>query len=353
MSRTISSPRAALSGYRSVIARLPPSYFSLVMATGIVVIAIDTRGMDDLALALGWFDVICYAVLVVLHALRVFYFPRRALADLVSHRRGPGYFTWVAGTSVLGSQFLYTHDNVGPAFVLWLIAVVLWLILTYAIFTAFVIKSHKPSLAAGINGQWLLAVVAAQSIAVLAAPLAVSDAYSYSLVLNFVALAFWLWGGMLYIWLIILIFYRLIFFCLAPQEITPAFWISMGAMAISTLAGAALVISTPTAPYLDSMRPFLEGITILYWVTGTFWLPLLISISIWRHFFRGVPFRYHSGNWGAVFPLGMYSVATYTLSIAMPLDFLIWIGDLFLVAAVLAWLLNIIGLGRRLWQIAT
>ena len=46
---------------------------------------------------------------------------------------------------------------------------------------------------------------------------------------------------MLYIWMIALIFYRFTFLPLTPGDLTPPYWINMGAMAISTLAGAALV----------------------------------------------------------------------------------------------------------------
>lgn len=46
------------------------------------------------------------------------------------------------------------------------VAAVLWVVLVYAILTAFTIAPHKPSLAEGINGGWLLAVVSTQSIAV-------------------------------------------------------------------------------------------------------------------------------------------------------------------------------------------
>ncbi len=49
---------------------------------------------------------------------------------------------------------------------LWVLALLLWLVLTYSIFTAFTVKQDKPPLDKGINGAWLLAVVATQSLAV-------------------------------------------------------------------------------------------------------------------------------------------------------------------------------------------
>ena len=83
----------------------------------------------------------------------------------------------------------------------------LWMLLTYVIFTAFTIKQKKPSLPEGINGGWLLAVVATEAVSQLATLL--SSAFpGHSDHLLFAALCLWLSGGMLYIWMISLIFYR-------------------------------------------------------------------------------------------------------------------------------------------------
>ena len=102
-------------------------------------------------------------------------------------------------------------------------------------------KQDKPALADGITGAWLIAVVATQSIAVLSGLLAAHAHQPYRLELNFLALSMWLWGGMLYIWMISLIFYRYAFFRFSPDDLAPPYWINMGAMAISTLAGAILI----------------------------------------------------------------------------------------------------------------
>jgi hypothetical protein len=46
--------------------------------------------------------------------------------------------------------------------------VVLWLGLTYAVFTGLVVEERKPTLAEGIHGGWLLAVVATRAFAYIA-----------------------------------------------------------------------------------------------------------------------------------------------------------------------------------------
>ena len=179
---------------------------------------------------------------MVLTILRFAWYPRALLADIADHQRGPGFFTLVAGSCVLGAQFVLIAGDYDVAAGLWGVAIVLWIVLTYGIFAALSIKKDKPTLAQGINGGWLLAVVSTQAIAVLSALIAAHWPQPYRLELNFLALSMWLWGGMLYIWMIALIFYRYTFFEFAPGDLSPPYWINMGAMAISTLAGSLLIV---------------------------------------------------------------------------------------------------------------
>jgi tellurite resistance protein TehA-like permease len=190
------------------LADLSPAYFGLVMATGIVSLTAHLLHYDTLAQALFGINLLAYAVLWLLTLLRAIHHPRRFFGDMIDHLRGPGYFTTVAGTNILGSQFILLYGDFGSASSLWGLAIVLWVGLTYTIFTVLTVKEHKPSLDRGINGGWLLAVVATQSMAVLAALIAAEIAQPLRLELNFFALSMWLWGGMLYIWMMSLIFYR-------------------------------------------------------------------------------------------------------------------------------------------------
>ncbi len=328
---------------RDVIRHLSPAYFAMVMATGIVSIASHLLDMPAMAYSLFWLNVLAYAVLCVLSTLRLIWFRGQVLHDLFDHARCSGFFTTVAATCVLGSQFIILWDAYGMAIGLWLLAVVLWLILTYSIFTTLTIKEEKPSLSEGINGSWLLAVVATQSIAVLSSKLSMHF-IDYKLVINFFAFSMWLWGGMQYIWMISLIFYRYTFFKFLPGDLSPPYWINMGAMAISTLAGALLIINTPDAPFLLSTLAFLKGFTIFYWATGTWWIPMLIILALWRHVYKRFPLSYDPLYWGAVFPLGMYTACTYEMAEAMRLDFLLPLPRYFIYVALAAWSMAFFGL---------
>ena len=328
----------------SDLSGMAPAYFGLVMATGIVSIAAHLQGWLRVAHALFYLNNVLYVILWVLTLARLLRFPRLLLDDLTDHLRGHGFFTTVAATAVLGSQHVLLRGHYRAALLLWGMALVLWIGLTYAIFMAMTAKEHKPTLNKGINGGWLLAVVATQSVAVLAALLAAHADQPYRLEFNFLALSMWLWGGMLYIWMMSLIFYRYTFFALAPGDLSPPYWINMGAMAISTLAGSLLILNAPDAPFLLSLLPFLKGFTVFYWATGTWWIPMLVLLSIWRHVYRRFPLRYDPLYWGAVFPLGMYAACTHQMLEAMDFGLLAFLPRLFLIVALMAWTLAFWGL---------
>ncbi|MBS1879558.1 MAG: tellurite resistance/C4-dicarboxylate transporter family protein [Actinobacteria bacterium] len=320
------------------------------MATGIISIGCYLMGPRPLAYVLFALNAVAYLVIWGITALRVRRYPRRVLEDLTSHQRGFGFLTAVAATGVLGAETIVIAHEFELAVVLLAIASVLWLALIYTVFTALTIKHDKPSLAQGISGTWLLAVVATQAIAVLTALLAAHWGQPLRLHANFVALSMWLFGGMLYIWIISLIFYRYTFFRFEPDDLAPPYWINMGAMAISVLAGSLLVENSgiSDAPFLHSLRPFLEGFTVFYWATGTWWIPIIAILAVWRYGYKRLPFEYDPLYWGAVFPLGMYAVATYRMAEALSLEFLEPLPQVFLGLALAAWAATFVGLLRRL-----
>lgn len=335
------------------IKTLSPTYFALVMATGIVSIASFLLDYYFIATSLFWLNIIAYFVLWILFILRIIHYPHEVIIDIIDHIKGTGFFTTVAATCVLGSQFILISENYFIASILWVLGILLWICLMYIIFTALTVKENKPTLDKGITGGWLLSVVATQSISVLSSLISNHLEQPYRLEMNFLALSMWLWGGMLYIWMISLIFYRYTFFIFSPGDLSPPYWINMGAMAISTLAGAVLIKNTPHAPFLLSVLPFLKGFTIFYWATGTWWIPMLIILAIWRHIYKRFPLVYDPLYWGAVFPIGMYTVCTFQIAQSMNLNFLYFIPQFFIYFTFIVWLAAFIGLFRRLIAVIT
>ncbi len=332
---------------RPSIARdLHPAYFAMVMATGIVSVAAQLRGLTHVAHALLWLNVVFYAVLWALTFRRIVSFRQQFLADLMDHGRCVGFFTTVAATCVLGNQFIVVELRPTVAITLWIFGIALWAVVTYSVLAILTVKPDKPSLAEGINGGWLVAVVAAQAVASLGGLVAPHLMATRDAALFF-ALIMWLGGGMLYVWIIALIFYRYTFFQLDPRQLAPPYWINMGAMAISTLAGTILVQNATGSPLLTQLQPFLIGLTLLFWATATWWIPLLLVLGAWRHLVRHVSIAYDAVYWSAVFPLGMYTACTHRLIKIVDQPYLDVIPQYLMYIALGAWIVTFAGLLHR------
>ena len=336
-------PKKQIGRIAGAIADLFPGYFALVMATGITSIAAFLSGMETVAWLLVFVNAAAFVVLWAMLLVRLVRFPRRVRDDLNDHVRGPGFFTVVAATCVLGSQLVIVASQVLIAAILWSIGIFCWIVIMYSFFTAVTVRDEKPPLQKGISGAWLIAAVATQSISVLGTLL--SQYFSpYTETILFFTICMFLIGCMLYLILITLIFYRFTFLEITRESLTPPYWINMGAVAITTLAGARLILASGEWSFLNEIRPFIIGFTLFFWSAGTWWIPLLFILGAWRHIYKRFPLRYDPQYWGMVFPLGMYTTCTFQLSKALNFAPLMIIPAIFVYLALAAWAAAFLGM---------
>jgi tellurite resistance protein TehA-like permease len=323
---------------------LTPGYFALVMATGIISVGMQLEGEDAISDSLLVVCVAAFVVLLTLTTWRFVAYRHAVVADFTDPRRAFGFFTFVAGTNVLGVRLGAAGANEVTA-VLLVLSGLAWLALGYVVpWTAVLGRQERPVVATA-NGTWFIWVVASQSVAVACATIEpVYDTARRDLAV--LAVMSWSVGVFLYAATGILVALRLMLYDFGPQELTPPYWVSMGALAITVLAGARIV-EMADAPMVASTRGLIAGLAVVFWAFATWLIPVLVAAGWWRHVRRGVPLTYDATLWSLVFPLGMYAVAGIYLGRADHLPVVEAVGRTELWVALTVWLVVFVAMARH------
>jgi tellurite resistance protein TehA-like permease len=323
------------------VATLNPGYFALVMGTCIVSLGVHTNGLTLLSDALMWVGIVSYAVLVAATVWRAVAFPAELRADFTDPRRGFGFFTFVAGTDVLGTRIALTGQH-GIAIGLLAVGGLSWFVLGYVVpWTAVLGREDRP-VVAGANGTWFIWVVASQSVAVLAAVLEPESEMARR-ELALLAVCSWSVGAILYAAAGIFVAARLLLYPLRPTDLTPPYWVAMGATAITVVAGARIV-EMADAPMVNATRGLVAGVSVVFWAFGSWLIVPLVAAGWWRHVVHRIPLRYEATWWSVVFPLGMYGVAGQYLGVADGLPIVEGIGTYETWVALTVWALAFVAM---------
>jgi tellurite resistance protein TehA-like permease len=330
------------------IAGLYPGCFALVMATGIISNALlleDHRGWSDALFAV---NVVAYPWLALLTIARLVRHRRAMWADLVNPRLVFSFLTIVAASDVFGVG-LNLRGFGTIAALLWLFALTAWFLLIYFSFGVLTFLNTTAYGANVVHGGWLIAIVGTESLVILGTAIAPEAG---ELRATAFVLIHMLWGvGLgLYGIFVTLFAYRIFFFDVVADDLTPLLWVVMGAAAISTNAGSTLLLTDSGMPFLHTMRPFIDGVTLIMWAWATWWIPLLILLGAWKHGVCRVPLTYTPMLWSLVFPLGMYALASLRLALAADFPPLRAISRAMVWIALAAWVATAAGLAVSSWR---
>ncbi len=329
---------------RSAVETLTPGYFALVMASGIISVGLYLQGHVSLSRVLMVIAAIAYVTLIVLSVWRFASFKHAVRDDFADPRRAFGFFTFVAGTNVLGTRLAIAELPQVTAGLL-VISAATWFVLGYVVpWTAVLGHSERPVIQAA-NGTWFIWVVGSQSVAVASATLEpiFDDVRRWLAIL---AILSWSVGVFLYAAAGIFVALRLMFYPVEPKDLTPPYWVAMGAVAITILAGARIV-EMADAPMVTATRELIAGLAVVFWAFATWLFPVLVAAGWWRHVTHKVPLKYEATLWSIIFPLGMYACAGIYLGRADSLPIVGAIGHIELWVALTAWLLTFVAMIRH------
>jgi tellurite resistance protein TehA-like permease len=236
------------------------------------------------------------------------------------------------------------------AAVLLAIATLAWVVFGYVIpWTAVLGNPRRPMLDRA-NGTWFIWVVASQSIAVVAAGL--EPLYpALRQWLAIIAIVAWSTGVVLYTACALFVMLRAMLYRLDPHDLDPPYWVAMGAVAITVVAGARIV-EMADAPMIDVTRELIAGLSVIFWAFASWLIPVLLAAGVWRHLVHRIPLRYQPTLWSFVFPMGMYAAASIYLGRADRLPVVETIGTLWFWVGLGVWCLTaagmVVDLARRL-----
>lgn len=339
--RTVGERLAPIASYLThhhsrmdaAIANLPPSAFAFVMATGILSTGLDLVGQGTAAWLLLWIAVIAGAVLTAGFIWRAIAHPARFLSDLRDPGKAFGFFTIVAAANVLGLHYDLA-GNPAAGRVLAVLAGVVWLVLNYGLPASLLLRTQRTPALHSANGSWFLWVVATQSMAT---ALAVVGQTTRTQFVGAAATGMWGIGLVLYLVVGTLVTLRLLLVPNRPENLSPTYWIFMGATAITVLAGAKVLAMPADFPASISTTGFVSGACYVLWALGLWWIPLLVVFGIWRHLVRRFPLRYETALWSIVFPLGMLSAATIFFGTNEQISVMVATGRIGVWIAAAAW----------------
>lgn len=324
-----------------------PRAFAMVMATGIVSVALQRAGSMRLSTALLWVASAAFVVLLAASVWRVAWFPADVRRDLTRPDRVFSFFAVPAAAGVLAAR-LAGPGRPDVVAALAAFTVLAWVAACGLVIAFLATRTGTRRTITDVNGTWQLWVVGTQS-----ASIAATSAYVAGVVPDrlaaWAAIAAWSAGALLYVLVTALVITRLLKAGLPPGDPFAPYWVTMGAASITVLAAAQVLHITGPA-VLAASRPALTGLALAFWSVATALIPVLTVIGAARRL-RGQAARgFRRELWMIVFPAGMYATASMGIGAEAGLPLIREIGTAAVWVAAAVW--AAVFAGMIAWPIA-
>ena len=335
----------------NAIRHFAPNWFAATMGTGVVALVLghfdQVPALYQAGRLLWGLNIGLFALFSVLYALHWLLHAEQA-RRIASHTvLSMALGTIPMGLATIANGFvLFGPALLGPAAIdiahgLWLLdcglAIAAGLGVPLLMFTR---QSHSP---AQMTGVWLLPLVAAEVAAVSGLQLVTHLPQAEQGGVLLASLALWACSVPLALGLVVVLVVRMIVHSLPPASMAPSCWLALGPIATGALGMALFSQVVPGALANTALAPLAQPmagagllLATLLWGYGLWWVGLASLISA-RYFTASVPFNL--GWWAYVFPLGVFTLATWALADIWDSGILLGLGLVLGIVVVVTWMI--------------
>ncbi|KAK5076758.1 Plasma membrane sulfite pump involved in sulfite metabolism [Lithohypha guttulata] len=347
-------------GWRKVVLNFTPSWFSVIMGTGIVSILLHNLPYNGIwlywiSVAIFCLNVLLFTLFLGISVLRYLMF-RGLFVYMINHPVQSLFTgTFPMGLATIGNMVVFVCvPAFGPwattlAWSLWWIDVVCSVATCF--YLPFIIMHKHDSELSKMTAVWLLpivsTIVASASGGIVAQILPNPQHALWTVITSYV-----LWGTGFPLAMVVLVmyFHRLTIHHLPAREVIVSVFLPLGPLGQGSYAIMQLgKVARDVFPLTGTLDPSAgttfynlgNAIALIIWGYGLIWLFFALA-SITRS-----KFPFNMGWWGFTFPLGVYALSTTMLAKDLPSLFFKILGTIFSLVVVLLWVIVSIKTGKR------
>ncbi len=331
-----------------IVKNFVPSWFAMVMGTGIVSTTSQFYSayiptLSIFGKGLFYLNILLFFILLVPWSLRWIYYRKEAVADMHNPVMSHFYPTMPIAMVVLSSNILMFYGN-GHwlAFTFWLIGALG--IVFFSLFIPFLSFRNDITDMKHINpGMFIppVGLIVIPLVGMSFVPLFSGEWQELLILFNYFGFGA---GFFIYIALFSITMYRFILHEPMPGALAPTVWVNLGpiggsAMALVSLAGG--------SSFMTVKEPFFV-LALIIWAFGLWWVGM--SIMMTSFYLRKLSLRYGLSWWAFTFPLGIYVAASHVLSGIFQMKVLDHIGFSLYWLLLLMWVVTFARTAKHVWN---